>query len=422
MPDFALIIYQKAAVAGVLSLLVWAFWTFRTRITIYPRQQPIVLWLAFLLFRLVPFVVTYGILNYDARSDVHMFYVSAVDALQLKLVYKEFDSAYSPAFAYITALPLLIWNNPKAIILLLILAEGLTLHLTFRLYRSSLGVHFPGDNPFHKALLYLMLPIPFTLSILSGQEDIIMWLFGAWTLLVWRKKKDDLWVGIILGIGMVVTKAILILTLIPVFFLVRSQFRYVLGLLLIGLPALAIMYALVGLEFLEPIQQANDPRTPNLWTILRPAFGSIIPLGQKSLNWVGLASTLGVASFLGFYYRQRNRFADGFVALWIVTYAFMMIVQQSSLANYAYIFVMPMVFASLSFDKKSHLLLLLLFNFTVVVQPPIWWGMNMPLFKSLSEFTNGWALTEYLLEITIVGCLVWLINTQLRSFRPVLTK
>ena len=422
MPDFALIVYQKAAVAGVLSLLVGIFWVFRNRITVAPQQQPAAIGLAFLLFRIIPFVITYIILGYAARSDVHMFYVSAVDAFQLKLVYKEFDSAYSPAFAYLTALPLLLWNDPKAIILLLILTEGLTLYQTFKVYRSSLGVHFSNDNPFHKALLYLILPVPFTLSVLSGQEDILMWLFGAWAMLAWRRKKDDLWVGIMLGLGMVVTKAILVLTVIPVFFLVRHPIRYMLGLLLVGVPALVIMYSLVGMEFLEPIQQANDPRTPNIWTILRPALGSIIPLGQKSLNWIGLASTLGFASFLGFYYGQRNRFADGFVSLWIITYAFMMIVQQSSLANYAYIFIMPMVFTTISFDKKSHLLLLLLFNFTVVVQPPIWWGMNMPLFKSLADFADGWALAEYLFEIAIVGCLAWLINKQVRSFRPVLTK
>ncbi len=422
MPDFTEIVYQKAAITAVLSLFVWGLWVFRDRINVASQQQPMVIWLAFIALRILPFIVVYLLLGYDARSDVHMFYVSALDAYKLKLVYKDFDSAYSPVFAYLTALPLIFWNSPKAIILLLILIEGITLQLTFRLYQSGNGVHFPGDSPFHKALIYLFLPIPFVLSVLSGQEDLLMWLFGVICLLVWRERKDDLWIGIVLGIGMVVTKAILILTLIPVFFLVRNQIRYVLGLLIVGIPSLAIMYWLVGLEFLEPIQQANDPRTPNIWTILRTAIGPMVPLGAKILNWVGLVLTLGFAGFLGFYYRQRNRFADGFVALWIVTYAFMMIVQQSSLANYAYIFILPMLFATLSFDKKYHLLVLLLFNFTVVVQPPIWWGLNMPLFKSFADLSNPWALAEYLLEIAIVGCLIWVIVTQIRSFRAVLTK
>ena len=272
MPDFTQIVYQKAAITAVLSLFVWALWAFRDRINVAPQQQPMVIWLAFIALRILPFIAVYLVFDYDARSDVHMFYVSALDAYKLKLVYKDFDSAYSPVFAYLTALPLIFWNSPKAIILLLILIEGITLQLTFRLYRDGGGVHFRGDSPFHKALIYLFLPIPFVLSVLSGQEDLLMWLFGVICLLVWRERRDDLWVGIVLGIGMVVTKAILILTLIPVFFLVRNQIRYVLGLLIVGIPSLAIMYWLVGMEFLEPIQQANDPRTPNIWTILPDGY------------------------------------------------------------------------------------------------------------------------------------------------------
>ncbi|GAA4469602.1 hypothetical protein GCM10023189_56850 [Nibrella saemangeumensis] len=391
-------------------MLVLLLWQTRKTVRIAPSYHTTLFLLSFLCFRIIPFILVYVILDYDTRSDVPMFYDSAVEALKLKVVYREFDTAYSPLFPYLTALPLMVWNSPKAILLLLMLTEGVTLWLTYKLYLPSVDRLRYSDDLLRKIMLYLMLPIPFVLSVLGGQEDILMWLFGAWALLIWRRKRDDLWIGIVLGLGMVVTKAILVLTLIPVFFLVQNRFRYVLGLIIVGLPSLVIMYALAGLEFLEPIQQANDPRTPNLWTILRPALGDIVPLGRKSLNWVGLVSILGLASFVGYAYRRQGRFFDGFIVLWIVTYAFMMIVQQSSLANYAYIFIMPLVFAAISFDKKSHLLLLLAFNFTIVVQPPIWWGMDMPLFTSLADFANGWALTEYLLEIIIVGCLLYIIN------------
>lgn len=399
MLDSPTIVYQKAAIALLFSLLTFLYWVFGQRVRVDSRRQNLLLGLAFFLLRILPFVVVYVILGYTARSDVPMFYDSALGALKGGVVYRDFDTAYSPLFPYITALPLLLWNTAEAITLLLLLTEGLAVWLTVRLYRSDKDV-------FHKAILYLLLPVPFVLSVLGGQEDILMWIFGAWALLVWQRRRDDLWTGIILGLGMVVTKAILILTLIPVFFLVKNKFRYVGGLLLVGIPSLAVMYAVAGMEFLEPIQQANDPRTPNIWTILRPALGSLVPLGQKAVNWVGLVSILGLAGYLAYIYQQKRRFVAGFVNVWVVTYAFMMVMQQSSLANYAYIYLLPMVFGVLSFDKKSHLLLLLLFNFAVVVQPAIWWGMNMPLFKSLSDFRYSWALAEYVLEIIIVGCLI----------------
>lgn len=396
MPDFAIVVCQKAVIAAVLSLVAFGYWTNRNA-AVFQRTSSV--WWAFVLFRIVPFGLIYLVLGYDVRSDAWMFYDSAREALQLKTVYRDFDTAYSPLFPYLTALPLLFWNSGKAIVLLLILAEGLAILLTVKVFKESI---FTAQY----AILYLLIPAPLVLSVLSGQEDILMWLFGAWALLVWQKRQDDLWIGIILGLGMVATKALMVLTLIPVFFLVKNKLRYFLGLLLVGLPALVVTYALVGLEFLEPVQQANDPRTPNLWTILRPVLGEIIPLGQKALNWVGLVAVLGLGCALAYRWRLKNRFVEGFTVLFVVTYAFVMVVQQSSLANYAYLFLLPMLFVpSVQVTKKTNFFLLLLLNFAIVVQPPIWWGLKMPLFKTLNDLAHPWPAAEYLLEVVIVGCL-----------------
>ena len=410
MPDFSVLVYQKSAIAALFSLVAWWYWTNRDARVFESSRD--VLWV-FVLFRLVPFAVVYLFLDYDVRSDAWMFYDSARQALQLKTVYRDFDSAYSPLFVYLTALPLLLWNSGKAIVLLLILAEGLAVYLTVQLFGDDRRAH-------QKAILYLLLPAPLVLSVLSGQEDILMWLFGAWALLVWQKKRDDLWVGLVLGLGMVATKALLVLTLIPVFFLVKNKIRYFLGLVLVGLPALVVMYALVGLEFLEPIQQANDPRTPNLWTILRPVLGAIVPLGHKTLNWVGLVLVLGLGCFVAHRWRGRGQFVAGFTTLFVATYAFVMVVQQSSLANYAYLFLLPMLYVpAVKLTKKTQFFLLLLLNFAVVVQPPVWWGLRMPIFKTLSDLAPGWHATEYLLEVIIVGCLGYFVVVLVKADEPI---
>ena len=95
-----------------------------------------------------------------------------------------------------------------------------------------------------------------------------------------------------------------------------------------------------------------------------------------------------------------------------------MIVQQSSLANYAYLFVMPLVMGALAFDNFSHRVLLLVFNFAIVLQPALWCGLDMPLYQRLADLTTGWALAEYLLQITIIGCLLALLVRLARQYRP----
>lgn len=415
MPPILVSALAKGSVALLLSGLVVLYWSFKQRLTPPLHRQPTALLLAFVAFRLVPFGLVYVLLDQAARSDVHMFYVAAQEALQLRIVYDQFDTAYSPLFPYLTALPLLLWNSPKSIILLLISLEGLALALTFRYYRRQ---QLTNHEPYQRALLYLLLPVPLVLSVLGGQEDILMWLFGAAALLAHQRRRSDFRLGLILGVGFVFTKAILILTLIPVFFLVENRWRYVLGLLAVGLPTLAIMYGLVGLQFLEPVQQANDPRAPNLWTILRPVLGEVVPLGQQVLNWVGLVAVLGVGCYAAVRHRRAGAFESGFVQLWVLTYAFMMVVQQSSLANYAYVFVMPLVMGALTFDTYRHRILLLVFNFAVVLQPALWWGLNMPLYRSFSDLTTGWAVAEYLLQITLVGCLLALLIRLSRNVRP----
>jgi hypothetical protein len=89
-----------------------------------------------------------------------MFYDSAVSASKGGVVYRDFDSAYSPLFPYLTVIPLWFWDSPKSIILEMVGLELLILWGTLRLTRLSV----------YYALIYLLLPATFILSVLGGQE------------------------------------------------------------------------------------------------------------------------------------------------------------------------------------------------------------------------------------------------------------
>jgi len=114
------------------------------------------------MLRLVPFVIIYLVLGEEARWDVAMFYDSVQGALAGGWVYRDFDTAYSPLFPYIIALPVLIWNSGKAIILFMILVEGLVLRATMQWSRHPESLYI--------AILYLLLPSPFVYSVLGVKK------------------------------------------------------------------------------------------------------------------------------------------------------------------------------------------------------------------------------------------------------------
>ena len=361
----------------------------------YPTQSFL---LFCLFFRIIPFILIYIVLNLDARSDVLMFYDSAKHAMRGEIVYKDFESAYSPLFAYVTSLPLFIWDNPKAIILEMILLEIGIIWISFRLSNASI----------FWALFYQCLPASFVLSVLGGQEDIWMWGMVALALFVYKKTKNEFVLGLILGIGFLVSKALFILLFPSLFIFSKRRIPFLAGLICIGIPAFIVLFYNMQWDFLMPIQQANDPRLPNIWSILHPITNGIIPLGPKWINWFGLSSLLFLGFYINFAFHRENYF-EFITKLFIGLFAWMMISQQSSVGNYLYAILLPIIlFFNEQIDKKFIIYLCVL-NLGVVLQAPLWWSMGMPYFHSLKDLANANALAEYILEFCVIIPLIWII-------------
>ena len=98
----------KIAIAFLGSVVTIGLLRFRNLIDrINTRQQKPVLVLFFVLFRIVPFVIVYVLLQQTPRSDVPVFFDAAIEAMQGKIVYRDFWTPYSPLFPYVTTL--LLW-------------------------------------------------------------------------------------------------------------------------------------------------------------------------------------------------------------------------------------------------------------------------------------------------------------------------
>ena len=401
------IIFAKVLLAVGGTVAFGVGYHLRQRIMAWPR--PVAdRWLVvlFVLCRLVPFLIIYVGLNLEPRSDVPVFYEAARHALLGEVVYRDFNSPYSPLFAYVTALPLILWHSAKAITLLMIVVEGLAWWLTYRFYRPRLG---PVTQL--AALLYLLLSGPFVFCVLGGQEDVWMWAFGVASLWLWAAKPDAFWLGILMAVALLITKALAVLIAVALLFWVRRPGRYLAGLLTVGVPALVVLYALTGAGMFSPLMFASMPFAPNLPTVLAPLTGDFMPY-TLVLSAVGLLAVLGLSAYGGWQLRRhRVGYEYALPVLWVLCYCFMMFIHKSSLGNYTFIYLLPLLFVLIKWENRWQVLMLLVLNFLVTIQPSFWWSLGTPLFVRLSLLTDVRYLTEYLMEVGIVlsiGYFVWL--------------
>ena len=398
--SFIDIFYFKLSIGVLLSILFLVLLLSNKEILIF-RNERFTLFSSFFFLRILPFFIIYIILNFDARSDVEMFYESALGAKRFGFVYRDFESAYSPLFAYITALPLFLWNSPKAIILFMIIVECAIVWFTINHYKSKYALKL--------GILYLLLPGSFVFSVLGGQEDIWMWLFILIGIYFSKIKEKPFYLGLALGFGLLITKALLVLYIPAILVFSKKPLHIFYGLLLIGIPSLCFLYLHSEFLFLSPIQQANDPRTPNIWSVIHPLSNGFIPIGPKILNWLGLFTIQSLGIYFAVKLKNRIPMSEFLLYNFLIISIWLMIIQQSSLANYAYVYLLPLIFFLKLEKSKKAMLLLLFFNVLIIVQPALWWGLKMPVFHSLSEINLPFEKIEYSLEVLILVLLFWLL-------------
>ncbi|TLU99965.1 hypothetical protein [Dyadobacter luticola] len=366
-----------------------------------------VLSVSWILLRLLPFIATYLIAGLQPTSDVNGFWDEASKASQGQAVYRDFWSPYSPLYAYFLGIFVKLWYDPKMIVLTMAIMDGVALLISYHFFRpfQSKGAMLV------KSIIYLLLPGSLVLCVIGAQEDVWMWLFV--TLAYWARERTLRveWYAAILAIGLLMTKAIFILIFLPLFILEKEKIRFLIPIAIIGVASLAILYPIVGWEFMQPLDEAKTLRAPNIQSVINPWFLNNIGVGEKFWNWVGLTISVGLACLSA--WRLRN--ADFRVMLsrvWIVLYATMMIVQQSAYSNYIFLFLIPLVFDVINWKNKTQISLLFIFNLLCVIHPSFWWRLGMPCYMTPGDtFASSDLLIDYLMQVSIVGLtgyFIWL--------------
>jgi hypothetical protein len=413
------VFYIKLVISALLTLLlvgaVWKRALFRQ--WQLRGQDTWVLTLAFVGLRLLPFIGVYVILGQDPRNDVPFFYYKAESAFRGLWVYRDFWSFHAPLFSYIISLPLYLWNNPRAIVLLMVLMESLTVTLTYKTYKK----HTP--DALLLACVYWMLPASFVFIVLNGQEDIWFWLV---TLLIWRHVRAnpdryETGAGLLFAAGLLCIKVTYIFFLLPLLVFVRRPVRMLAAMAIPGAVALSILYPNVGDKFLMPIQHTQTLLTPNLFSVARPFLEAFIHIPESSytlLNWIGLVLTVGSTLLVAWWYRTAP-FQHIAPLLFLVSFVSMTIFQPSAPGGYATSYLLIMLFALIEPQNRKHLALVLAFSWLLVIQPFIYVYLGSPSYTSFKMLATPILALEYGLQALNVGCYFLIVFLTIRKFRRI---
>lgn len=401
-----------------LGLTLGILWTI-SRTTLFTKWQwekdKLIFGVAFLLFRLIPWIGIFLVLNEDPRGDIPFFFYKAEAAKQGGFVYRDFWSYHAPLYAYIISIPVWIWHNARAIVLFMVLVEVGILWLTYQTYKQR------TTRALQLAVIYLMLPAAFMYILVDGQEEV--WFWGA-ALLIWRytlKKTEnyEVGIGILYAMTLLTIKVTFIFLLPALLVMVKKPMKMLWTMAAIGLPAVGFLYWQIGDLFLMPIRHTEQLMTPNLFSISRPWVEMLFHVNEKKstmINWFGLLFTVFVPVFMAFKARARQRHINEVLpGLFIACFACMMIFQASAMGAYLIAYLMAVLFEIVDLRKTAHIFILLLLNWLTVVQPFIWVYIKQPAYTSLAMFANASFMFEYLLQVLNVLCFFWVLRETYRK-------
>jgi hypothetical protein len=399
------VFYIKLVLIAFSSVAIWlgarsdSFWQ-----QIHEkRQENRLLGFGLILFRLLPFILVYVVMNYSPRGDVPFFWGKATVAYQGGLVYRDFASYHAPLFSYIITLPILLWYTPKAIVLLMVVIEAAIIWGTYRTYTSL------KTNAFKLIMLYMTLSAPAVMVLLGGQEDIWLWGIAVWMLYYFLQTKDDgLGLGLRFSAGLIVIKATAGFWLFPLWFLLKKRWSFLLGMILVGVPSLVILYFLMEMDFLMPLQMTTNLLTPNLFTVVRPLITALLGHAPDlpTFSWIGMVITLSSAVWM-LYFARHKPLTLTLPLAFLATYIAMTIFQLSSPGYYVFTYMLPLVMELVDWKKSRDVAILLIFNALLVVQPFLFTHLNSPTYDDITVLGEPLFLLEYTLQLLNVACYGW---------------
>lgn len=394
----------------IIAVILWAKKS--TFITIFEKFSEGLLFVSgWVGFRLIPFIIIYIILDIEPTSDVIFYWEEVSRAFQGELIYRDFFSPYSPFFVYFLAIWLKFWYHPKMIVFVMMLMEGVALLLAGKFYKDTLS----REERIWRMMMYFVLPGALMFTVIGGQEDVWILLFALLACLYGKMKNNTIIYSLLLSLGILMTKAIFVLVIIPLFLIEKRKLQFAIPMAIVGVLSFVILYNLVGWEFLQPMDEAKILRAPNILSVINPIVNNSIYVGAGFWNWIALLLTI-ILGFVTLYKLRALDLQAKFSRFWIVLFGTMMIAQQSAYSGYLYLFLIPLVFNVLDWTNKRDVILLFVYNFLCVLHPSLWWRSDLPKYHTLSDiFASSLSVLDYSMQLSIVLLTIKFILT---AFKP----
>ncbi len=240
--------------------------------------------------RLSLFVVVYLVLDINVSGDVRGFYFpNAERAAAGEVIYRDFESSYSPLFPYLLALIIGVWHSLKAIVLAAILIEVASLPLWLAAGRRW----FSERTVRVAALLYVTSSVPFLNIALKGQNQV--WVALGLAASVWLLARKDVLSGGLQGLTLISVKVLSLLFTPVIWLFAGGRVRWAIAFCV--LPLATVLYCVPNdIDLLFPLRLQGGHFTGGNLPYLTSLFGVDPTAGAA--RWIFDGLTVGALAFV----------------------------------------------------------------------------------------------------------------------------
>lgn len=314
----------------------------------------------------------------------------------------------APGGPYLLAVPVLLWHDPRALILWLSLLEAATIGLTAR----AAGLGGAGVERTRFVLCAFLAPGPLMFSVIGGQEDFLVWAAGLLTWLAIRNGREGLAGGVTTA-AFLATKAVFLIPFAAFLGMVRSRPRYLAILVPAGAATLAILWFLTGRAFLGVLGQSGNVSPPQIWLLLHLVSAGWIPYGGTALSFIALAATLLGAFAVGSSLAARLRSSwPAFAAAWVLVISIMCVLFPKGQGAYLAYLLLPALFFAL--ESPVYLAVWTVAGAIAAVEPSLFYRLGQQKPAAFSQIQGLPGFADIALQAALVGALLWI---AFRSWR-----
>lgn len=406
------IVLAKFSVAGGCALTLWVALTLAGRLpmTTHVKLAVVDVPALWLLARALPLAVVYFILGFAPESDVATcFWPQAVGAAGGAVPYRDFESFFGPLFPHLLALPVLLWHDPRAILIWFSLLEAATIWLTM----WSAGLTAPGPARTRFVLCAFIAPGPLMLSVVGGQEDFLVWLAGLSVWLLIGKSRESS-AACVAAAAFLFTKAIFLLPFAGFVALVRRRARFVAIVATVGIATVVVLFALTGTEFLDVLGESKNISPPQVWLLLHFVSGGLIPAGGRWISFAVLLIAVAVAAVTSFRRAPELRESPRmFFACWTLLFATTIILMPKGQGPYVAYFLLPVL--ALAHAKPALLTVWVFAGALAATEPSLFYRLGERHPAGFSAINDVWGAVDIILQTCLVASIAWLGRASWRT-------